>query len=266
MVSRGCGTRQAGGVYLSSPLSPNGMPISWFLLDPPVVVDKTMEESLGISEIGVKLIKRPNAEVWDVWDIVGQNNYPNVADMVMEIAKLGLSRRIAVGEAFELLSSESRIILLHRRAHIENFHDYYGTIFMESDEMARDDRPEMDKELSCPRRILEALGLRTGPHHEADPGGNSHEMCAGLWWEDVTNGERLYDPDLRKRSVRRVLGDTTYIAREKPEEVEPEYELAIFAKMPIRQIEVIRDLIGHKHVGAVSQAARSSLPVSVEDE
>lgn len=278
MGTRGCGSRQAGGMYLTTPLSASGSPIEAFLVDPPFRVDPELERRLMLSDVGVKVIKRAKREgdvgpdVYDVWDIVGQNNYPNVADMIQEIRGMGISRRISASEDFALLGPESKLIMLHRRAWIDNYHDYYGALFMENDDL-KASSPAMVQDVGCPRRKLNAYYAASGrtaltvlEPHSCEQDGNSRDLCLGLAFEDVEGGETLYDPTLRPRTVKRSVGDTTYLARHRPDGITPVYGLAVFGRFPIGQIDVILDRANGTHAERIAKAKRSSLPVSLEEE
>jgi hypothetical protein len=269
VAKRGCGIREAGGVYLSTPLGPNGTPVEWFLVDPPFRVDAEMKRRLGLGNKGVKLKERPDREgnpsgIWDVWDVVGQNNYPNVADMIQEIKAMGVSRRIASNEDFAKLSGQSKLLLLHERAWIDNHFDYYGSLYMENRDLEEQDKDRMASDLGCPRWMIQ--DLTSLEPHSCDPEGNSGEMCLGVVYDDVEGGEELYDPSLKARTVKRTIGDTTYLARSRPGGIEPIYGLAVFGRFPIARIDVIRDLANGTHHERFAKAAASSLPVYVEEE
>ena len=88
---RGCGERVAGGIYLETRLGPNGHPLECFFMDPPGPVDAG---GLGLSPRGVSLIAGEGG-ITHVWDWVGGDSYPNVADILEEGRRLGFSRRIA---------------------------------------------------------------------------------------------------------------------------------------------------------------------------
>jgi hypothetical protein len=269
LANRGCGTRKAGGIYLTTPLGPNGMPVDYFLVDPPLRIDPEFERSRGLANIGVKLLERPTREgepsgIWDVWDVVGQDNYPNVADMIQEIRGMGVSRRIAANEAFANLSGQSKLLLLHRRAWIENYHDYYGALSIENQDLRAQGKEGMASDLGCPRTaIADLTGLEP---HSCEGGGNSAEMCLGVVFDDVRDGEDLFDPGLKPRTVRRTIGDTTYLGRHRPDGVTPEYGLAVFGRFPIARIDVIRDLASGTHHDRFAKATAAQLPVFVEDE
>jgi len=142
---RGCGSRQAGGVYAETRTSPYGVPLEEFLADPPIPVDPA---ELGLTARGVKLIDVEG--VWHVFDIVGKKYYPNVADYIEETRRMGASRRLPSNLDFSKLGPESRLVLVHQKAVILNFSDYDG-------------------EIVCPKDIHQ---------HPLQ------EMCAALWWRD----------------------------------------------------------------------------------
>jgi hypothetical protein len=159
---RGCGKRKQGGVYAECGLSSEGWPIEHFLVDPPQVVD---EGQMGLSSIGVKLLEARGA--WHVFDIVGQQHYPHVADFIEEARRMGASRRLSRTLDFSKLTADSKLVLLHRRAHIDNSGAYYEALFD-----PRTPEAQRASDWECP------TGLSS---HAWRPG----EMCAGLWWADL---------------------------------------------------------------------------------
>lgn len=227
-VVRGCGTRTAGGTYLCCPLSDDGKPVEYFLLDPPVVKDW---EDLGVTDVGMKEFQDSDG-TWHLLDVVGRKHYPNVADFIEEVRRFGLSRKIKSSFDFAKLTARSRIIMLHRSAHIEN--------------AAQHNR---ERECPCDRRP-----------HLAKP---YEEMCAGLWWEDVQGGEPTSDAG---REVTRVMPSFSYTAMTRPGGIDPKYKLAAFANFPIFGIEVIDDPDGGKHEKALENAKRAALNVNLVEE
>lgn len=288
---RGCGTRVKGGVYLECPLSPDGLPLEHFLVDPPRVVEPAL---IGITPLGVKLVsqKRPcpncreglqqvgpdprhvepcvtcNGEggwlVYHILDWVGSDSYPNVADFVEEVRRLGLSRRLSRTLDFSLLTAESQIVLVHARAFIENHAGFYAALSAELGTMAT----------RCPK-LLDDHGWDVSDHDDclgcpAAP----EEMCAGLWWEDVEHGEpppaaRRGDHDYgisAGRSVVRRMPSFQYDARRRPAGVKLEYLPAVFLRLPAKRLVVINDPEGGEHEQSLAAASRSSLPVALEEE
>jgi hypothetical protein len=156
---RGCGTRQKGAAYLAIPLVPDGAPIEEFLIDPPVVVDP---DELGISAIGVSLLAHPGgdgSEITHVYDIVGREHYPTVAEFIDEGRRMGISRRIAANTDFAKITRESRLLLLHAHADIAN-------------------AAEFPTDRACPCHIPE--------HREPD----YSDMCARLWEDEPLEAAR----------------------------------------------------------------------------
>lgn len=190
-VVRGCGVRKKGGVYAEVPTSPFGQPIENFLIDSPIVVDKA---ALGLSEIGVKLIEK--AGVYHVFDIVGQEHYPNVADFVEEARRFGVSRRLPTTLDYSLITPQSRLILLHARAFIYNSAEYY--------------QAEDAALWTCPKNKVEH-GHKT-MLTEPPP------MCAGLWWNDIEGGapHTVNTEQPRDLAELRAMGDKNLVKRTCP--------------------------------------------------
>lgn len=193
---RGCGaSRTQGGVYWECGLDPEGAPIDEFLIDPPTPIPA----GLTITPRGVSLIRIGG--VAHVVDWVGAEHYPNVLDFVVEVGRLGLSRRLPVTLDFAQLVPASRILLVHARARVGNAHAY--GLF------------------PCPK----------GMHH---PG---TDACIGAWWEDVIGGTAV--PGLDGRAVTRALPSVAYRARSAPEGVTPQHAPGIFASFPASRLAVV---------------------------
>jgi hypothetical protein len=259
----------AGSCYLSVPLGPNGAPVDWFLIDPPQLVDMA---AMGLSAIGTKIVPWTYTDLKTleevsthyVLDVVGMNNYPNVADFIEETRRYGVSRRISRNSDFSLLDTNSRLILIHERAWIENA-DQYIT--------AREEGRGW-----CPRDI---------PSHLKQ---NPFAMCASLYWEDIEKGEKPKEEDedavlthgrkmrndqpgvqmhLQRTSDRAVIREMAtfrYRGLRRPDDVTPRYRLAAFATFPIPLIQVVRDPIGQSHVAAVESARKSGIEVREVNE
>lgn len=231
MAARGCGaSRTAGGIYIEVPLSPYGKPIEDFLVDPPVRIDKV---TFGLSPVGVKPIPRDG--VYHVFDWVGSEYYPNVADFIEEVKRLGLSRRIPKTFNFSLLSMESRIILLHSKGW-DNNHELYIT------------------DAKCPKCNKEHDHPRIRP------------MCVKLYWENIDGGTPTAQ-NIGERFVIRSMPAFQYLGRSKPDYIEePSYELAVFLSLPIYNIVVVKDNDCGKHEEAMDLLSGCKVPVNLVDE
>lgn len=237
-IERGCGRRDENGVYLASRLAKVGTPWWVHLMDPPIHIDSSAESVLGLSDRGVKLIKRPVSDVYDVWDIVGQNHYPNVCDYAIEVSVAGASRKIAPKLPLHLLDpKQSKLVLLHRRACLLNADAYFDHI---------DQGHWMPPDWRCPSRRPEHMNPEMRPA----------AMCAGLWWHDVEGGEPL-SPDVEWHALHgglsanpqfvphlqpviRRMPAFEYAAWAHPTTIQQQHGLGIFMVLPISGIDVIK--------------------------
>jgi hypothetical protein len=264
--ARGCGVRAPAGVYLEVPLSRHGRPLRDFLIDPVIRVP----DDLDLVPRGVTLMERVTNDgptgVYDVWDHVGERHYPNVADFVEEVSKMGLSRRVQGNLDFSKLSPASRIILMHPYAHVENAVELYRSIDAED----RDYNPKAAlndwncKWWNCPC-------CDRNPAHQKYPRDareclDAMPTCIGSAWQLVTGGEMVVNPNVSPRWVTRRIGSTTYRANKKPSGFKPQYARGIFMILPATKLVVINDPDGGYHRKAMERATRAAIPVEIQDE
>lgn len=248
---RGCGFRKPGGIYLVCGTSPLGEPIENFLIDPPIKLSPAEIQAIGLSPVGVSLIEQDG--VTHVLDWVGSEHYPNVADFVEEARRQGVSRRAASTVDFSRLGPESRLMLVHQKAWIRNFRDYYERT-----------------DWACPKRLAAHSMERIPVTVNGDNLIHRDEMCAGLWWRDVVGGvpyhEHSGQEDLDNPfEVFRQMPSFGYRAHHRPPMVDPIYSPAIFASFPIRTIEVIAAADG-SHEAAAEKARAAKVEVRIEEE
>jgi hypothetical protein len=215
-VRRGCGLRLEGGTYWEYGLAP-GDDLADFLIDVPL----PLPTLLDLAAVGVKMIERGG--VSHVVDWVGAEFYPNVADLLEEAQRFGLSRRLSGGLDFARLTPASRILLVHARAYVANS-AAYGPY-------------------PCP---LE--------RHLPDT-----PACAGVWWRDLDGGTALADP-ADPLAVLRRLPSCSYRGYRRPEGVTPRYRPAFFASFPASRLVVVRSADG-RHTGTLSRVRGAALPV-----
>lgn len=253
-VKRGCGdSRTAGGIYAECPLSPYGVPLEDFLCDPPIVIDT---KEMGVTPVGVKLMERNG--VWHIIDWIGSTHYPNTADFVEEVRQFGLSRRLPQTLDFKRLTKDSRILTVHSRAWIDNFLPYYEN---------EQDCGKLDLD-RCPKFLEHHKNLslfREKGELQKHAGVNFYplEPCIRLWYQDLTEGEADTE---NPRHVVRKMPSFEYKGLTRPEGVEPEYKVAIFASFPIHNLAVINDPEGQTHNRSLSLAEEARIPVNLEDE
>ena len=261
-ITRACGRRIRGGIYAEVHLSEHGLPIEYFIVDAPIAVDPAQ---LGLAAVGVQLIKlkgtdakSPSASdgVHLIFDVVGQEFYPYPADYVEETRRMGASRRLPANLDFSKLGPDSRLVLIHARALIENFSVY-----------------PQPPQLNCPKGIA---------RHSHAP---LPEMCAGLWWHDLpdqpdeaaalvdqpSGGEiDTHDEQLAMNRaqvafsvLRRIDGGTQYYGHHRPLGVIPSYRHGIFLSLPISNLAVIQG--GEATERNYLAACFSGLPVNIEE-
>lgn len=241
--ARGCGQRKCGGIYATTKLGVGGMPFDYFIICPPVPVDKT---EMGISPLGIKLVD--NGGITTVLDWVGSNNYPNVADFVEETRRMGLSRRVSPKTDFARIDANTRWVLIHERAIVNN-----ATELFEACDYAW---PR-----GCPRDV---------PTHTDEARRNRAditfglEFCAGAWYETVT-GDATAEMK-GSRDVLRIMPSFQYSARRTAQGFVPDYHLGMFLWLPISGIEIINDAEGGTHEEAYEAAKAANVPVEIVDE
>jgi hypothetical protein len=188
---------------------------SMLVLDPPVPIDPEM---LGLQTVGMKMVERNG--VYHLMDWVGVNHYPNVADFVEEAIRIGVSRRVPSNIRIDLLTEDSRLLLVHERAQL-------------------DGRADM---------------LRNGPFRTCPMGRDEHNhsvqgmvnMCARFWWDDLEGGTEVQTGG---REVVRALADGhSYGGRRRLLGTAiPERMPAIFASLKLARFAVIVDRQNRTH-------------------
>jgi hypothetical protein len=229
-TQRACGKRVVGGIYAETRLSPFGQPVESFILCPPKPIDIT---AWGLAPVGARLVEINGT--WHVFDIVSKADY-HVADYVVETQHKGASRRLSSRLDFAKLSEDSRLVLIHEQAIIENFQAY-----------------PQPPAVCCPLDIhLTRLD----------------ETCAGLWWHDIPPDDLQTEAD-GIRHYRTIPGGPSYYAYPRPEGVEPVYQYGIFMSLPITNLAVIagrNPQEAARAAQAFQAASLSDLPVFMEDE
>lgn len=252
-VERGCGSRQAGGAYFETGLSDNGLPVEAFLFDPPGALTQETIQAMGIRPVGVTLTAPGPDGVVHVIDWIGSKFYPNVADLIEETRRYGLSRRLPKNLDFSALTRDSRIVLAHSNAVILSPEPYWR------------ERRVTAGMVWCPKTIEDHLVPEPPFGHSVRPGPH----CAGLWWDDVTGGADdlvALSEEYDERAVRRTMPAFTYRARKAPAEATGRYLPGLFAAFPCSRIVVVRDPEGGSHTETQQRASRATgIAVELED-
>ena len=258
MVVRACGSRQAGGAYLVTGTAKQGLPLENFLVDPPTPVDL---EKLGISAIGIHLLEING--ITHVIDVVGEEHYELPTDFAEEVRRFGLSRRIPRNAEFSRLVPGARILLVHRRAFIDNASEYYFVRRPDEWWCPKQNPEHLDPLYSgmCWSALYEDATGTPAQHPDA-PGG---VLTAGGVRSDLI-GAGMHRRREEERAVVRTLPSFSYRALRRPAGVVPQYRYAIFMAMPINRVEIVRDRESSTHEETMHKASASQLPVELVEE
>jgi hypothetical protein len=122
---RGCGHREAGGVYLCTGLGLTGTPVWEYLLDPPLELPDAVQrfqgvhlaESMGLGWLVEQLIEEDviGADEPLLVNMVGGVYYPTVPDWVEEVRAKGMSVRIQSRFDFSGLQGQVWVVQIHWR-------------------------------------------------------------------------------------------------------------------------------------------------------
>ena len=230
---RGCGRRVPGGTYLVCSTSPFGLPVEYFVVDPPVSVD--------IEPFRSPILHQENGTCHVIiW--IGEKFYPSAVDFIEEARMQGVSRRVPSGFPFEKLTENSKMILIHPRATSENFID-----LVKGKKLPLHKCKHYSKSTRKPQPI---------PAHE-----NYKEFC---FWH------LYYTLAKDKTEAQRRIGSTQYqvpFCREIAKITDRiNYKPAVFATFPIHKIEHIRHRDGRVNPEFIKKAQKIKIPVEIVNE
>lgn len=267
---RECGYREAGGVYLASPLAAIGHPIQEFLMDPPCPINPA---ELGITPIGAHIVVDPRTGKANIFDWVG-SDYPTIPRYLAEAQKLGVSRHVQSTMDWSRLDRDSKLYLIHPRAVLVDPMPYWGAeidwrrarTFFElfvptaGDPVSEEQRQTMAQEqaiLRCTQNVgREHCGRPVKGGHDTDSQG---AMCCRYWWQDESPAAtESGSVRLGSRARRYTLKcGASYVALTTPETVDRAYQPGIFAGFPIK-VEVIRDRHGGSHAATIERIRQAT--------
>ena len=252
-VPRGCGTRQEGGTYLESGVSPGrGRPLEFFLADPPVPL--TCD-----TKVGVELIERGG--VVHVIDWVGEQHYSNAADFLEEGRRYGFSRRVPRTLDFSRLTAESRILVVHARGLVVN-HEALRPFMPECYNAAHDEQGRRKPAYKHHCGHLEQTALPS--HYQPDP--YKHRCTKDLWTLPPASH---VDDGTTPRYLREFASVSYEVFPLAPDAPAPATTPALVASLPITNISVVKAQDG-SHTGTLSKVREmltweGGLKISVTD-
>lgn len=242
-MTRRCGKRIVGGIYLEVPLVEYGEPLESFICDPAIRVT----DELSVPERGMVLRAGAHGRMM-LLDYIGENNYPNVADFIEEVRQQGLSRRIPENFDFGSLDSSVVYCAIHRKGYVHN--EPWYRQYAQEHGLKGENGITTEAGWPCPKGT-----------HTID---GTHEFpCSGVWWHDIRPGHGV------KTGVERVVeveqpGGPPYHALERPKEIVPIYDDAIVLILPVVKLSVIRGQDG-EHDRPLTKASKAKIDVTLED-
>jgi len=244
-MTRRCGNRQVGGVYIDLPLSKYGEPIESFICDPARIV----ADELEIPDRGMVLRTGSDGSLM-LLDHIG-GDYPNVLDFVEEIRVQGLSRRIQENFDFSQLNARVRYCAIHKRGYVHN--EPWYRQYARENPIVGEDGVARETPWPCPK------GIHPIDHTNSEP-------CSAVWWHDISPGHGDATDKSRIVKVDQPEGGP-YYAMERPKEIVPVYERAIVLVFPVVKLAVIKGPDGeHEKPLEKARNAGQGVLVTLEDE
>jgi len=257
-ITRGCGTRVKGGVYAAVDFSIFGAPVESFLFDPVLPIDF---DEMGLSKRVPILREVGGSGELMLFDWVGETHYPNIADFIMEVKRMGFSRRLELPVSqYKKLHDKQKIVMVFPNAWMTKKaleHYYY-----ERAPMLAEDGYKWD---ICPHDDHE---------HRLQ---NKLVNCAGLHWNRVDYGSQKIDDNFEARGlsspryVARTIGSTKYRAACSPNSALDEITVDQFkpgavAMFEIKKLAIIADHESKQHDEKIKKLKGCQIPWSVVNE
>ena len=247
-----CGSaRRQGHAYIEIATSPFG---DSGILCPPIPVDAATQSKLGITPQGMCMVTLGGVEY--LFDWVGAEFAPNVADIFEEGYRIGWSRHIQRSFQFDRIKPGMQLLLAHPKGWIGPLETGAPAAFWNDRQYPQLGKPSYQwwtgERDACPRKIVEHT-----PRYDSYP----PKMCAGLWWEDC----ETHDPDMtgRRTTTRSLPCGSAYMCAAPA--VKTEHHLAIIARLPIGQIAVVAG-DHNEHEETLKKCQAAGVPVSLVKE
>jgi hypothetical protein len=214
---RGCGWPYLLGLYLSVTENKFSAEQMWTQM----VVDPTFPLPEGFGLTGVSMILKERTlqngkTVYDLWDWIGSDHYPNPLDWLLEVMQLGFHQKVNA-EQMKYITEDSYYFAVHSRAGYVDPTGPYAT---------RIPHPEYP---NCPTK-LEAHAIQPGNAQAGDY--LLAGTCPGLFFSDIIKGTK---PEKDSRVTVRNMPSFDYDGFVAQPDIVPdlEYQPAAFFKLNI---------------------------------
>lgn len=258
-LNRGCGRRKAGLPYaVTGSPQERGMvelDLAFRLVCPPWVPWTENPSEIGLAAQGIRILERRDPAgkglgVWDIWDWIGENDYPYWMDFYREAQVYGTSRLIPTTAPYKLLTPESRHMFVHAKAGVIDplpILKYWQRFYPCPKEIEFHLNPDIEHGIyeSCLGYLVEAIG----PYNKKNEG-------------------REITVELPRNRDKDVPPSCTYKALTLPPDVTVEYYAGVFMWDTIERFEVVEDPIDKKHERALKliQDSGCSIPYILCEE
>lgn len=276
-ITRGCGSRVAGGVYAEVGVGVWGHPIQEFYCDPAIHIPDP--EGFGLSHVGVTIFPGETSGSGivsaTIMDWVGARDYPYPADVLAEAMfidpetglRAGFSRRLPRNLDWASLGSTPLLALVHSRAivpierRLKVLDRSWSAHFPELLDRHKANI-SWAHNFMCPRQIR-------GEHCQDQPIVGipaTHGMCPALWWADVPE---LDCSEIHKGdgllATRSLPGGSYVVLADTPPVANGSYGVGIIARLPVACIAVVNDPDSGTHEIALKKLESAQVRVELVD-
>lgn len=175
-ITRGCGKREIGGLYICCGFSPYGKPLEYFIIDPPVPVEhKNFRTPIWVGD---------DLLIW-----IGAEHYEFPSDFIEETRMFGVSRRVPSNFEIQRVKPTTKMFFVHGKAVVTNY-------------------SELPPPIHCPRSIpehLEGADCCIGLSYSLAPQNNGEKKLR-------TVGDTSYEVYLFHTSVKPAFSQGVFLA------------------------------------------------------
>lgn len=226
---RMCGLRQPGAMYVVSGEDQPDTPadLDWMLLCPPWIPWEKSPTEIGLAAQGMLVMERYEngapTGIWDIWDWIGESNYPWFPIWFEEARWQGTSRKVPPSAPVKLLTAESRHLFVHPKA-----------------------IPVPDDQIAI---VRDHLGLRSCPakieyHDKPQPEVGIFDWCTAYLWECVGQPKKADEPRIYDAEI---MNGLTFKAAKMAFGHSVTWLPAVLAWAPVERLEIIEDDVNGRH-------------------
>lgn len=193
-----------------------GKHLGEFIQDPPIPIDNPSH--WGLNAQGVSIIPDTSTGVYNAWDWIGKDSYPNPSDIWMQAIFKDDNALVPITKDLQLLTEfESKRILVHPNGHVKN--------------MVTDIKQARLGKIG----ITDECFLPEGEYRDLHIAPMSEQYCSALWWQTCKGKKHEDDPN----RVTVEVGDFTYEAGLVVDRNKLEFQLAVIGWLWISELHLV---------------------------